>query len=111
TSRQLTNELATGSVAGAVGAMLGPAGAVLSLGVMGVSELLREHDRPEREAQLRKSLNAAFNQEWREWMRSRDHGVMAGVHYLDDSLERQLLSRVGSPARPAYSAQSRLGSD
>jgi hypothetical protein len=106
TSRQLTTELATSSVAGAVGAVLGPAGAVLSLGVMGVTELMREHDRPERDAQLRKSLNAAFNLEWREWMRSRDHGVMAGVHYLDDSLERQLLPRVESPA---HSAQSSLG--
>ena len=109
-SRQLTAELAAGSVAGAVSAMIGQAaGTVLSLGVMGVTELLREHERPEREARLRKSLNAAFEQEWREWMRSRDHGVMAGVHYLDDSLEQQLLPRAESPARPAYSAQLRPG--
>ncbi len=107
TSRQLTAELATSSVAGAVSAMIGQAaGTVLSLGVMGVTVLLREHDRPEREAQLRKSLNAAFNQEWREWMRSRDHGVMAGVHYLDDGLERQLARRVESPVRPAFSARA-----
>ena len=64
-SRQLTAELATSGVASAVSAMIGPAGAVLSLGVMGVTALVRESDRAEREARLRESLGAAFDAQWR----------------------------------------------
>ena len=103
-SRQLTNELTAGGVTGVVSAMIGPAGALLSFGMMGVTALMREHQRPEQEALLRKSMSAAFDTEWREWLRSRDRGVMAGVHYLDDTLERQLTSRLEAPERPALRA-------
>ena len=100
-SRQLTTELTAGGITGAVSALLGPAGALLSFGMMGVTAMMREHARPAQEALLRKSMSAAFDAQWREWLRSRDSGVMAGVHYLDDILERQLTLRLEAPAQPA----------
>ena len=97
-SRQLTTELTAGGITGAVSALIGPAGVLLSLGTMGVTAMMREHAQPVQEALLRKSMSAAFDAEWRKWMHSRDRGVMAGVYYLDDTLEQQLTLRREAPA-------------
>ncbi|MCY1349560.1 hypothetical protein D9M69_357520 [compost metagenome] len=91
TSEQLVGELASSSAASVVGSGLGRvAGTVLSLGVAGVSALLRENERPEMEAQLRRNLNAAFDEEWLELMRNPDSGVMAGVWHISGQIEGSL---------------------
>lgn len=91
TSESLTNELTTNGVASAVSAVVGRvAGAVISLGAAGVSALVRQNQRPEMEAQLRKNLNAAFDEEWLDLMRNPDSGVLAGVFHLSGQIEGSL---------------------
>lgn len=92
TSERLVDDLATSGGASAVSAMVGGvAGAAISLGVAAFNAIARENDRPETEAQLRKNLNAAFDEEWLELMRSTDRGVLAGVHHLSGQIEGGLL--------------------
>ncbi|BAN48128.1 hypothetical protein [Metapseudomonas resinovorans] len=91
TSEQLTSEMATSGAASVVTSMLGKvAGPVLSFGFTGISAMLNEESRPEREAKLRKSLSEAFDEEWLELMRNHDTGVMAGVFHLSGQVERSL---------------------
>lgn len=91
TSRTLVTEFATGSAASAVSAMVGrAAGLVLSLGAAGFNAMLRANERPRMEAQLRRSLHAAFDEEWRELMRDPDTGVLAGVYHLSGQIEGSL---------------------
>ncbi|MNX90769.1 hypothetical protein D3C86_1228290 [compost metagenome] len=88
TSERLVDDLATRGGASAVSALVGgAAGAAISLGVAAFTAAARENERPETEAQLRKNLNAAFDEEWLELMRSPDRGVLAGVHQLSGQIE------------------------
>jgi len=90
-SERLVNEFATSGAASAVSALVGgPAGATISLGTALFTALSREDRRPASEAQLRKSLNAAFDEEWLELMRSNEHGVLAGVHRLSGQIDSGL---------------------
>lgn len=92
TSERLVDDFATSGGASAVSAMVGGvAGATISLGVVIFTAVARENDRPEAEAQLRKNLNAAFDEEWLELMRSPDRGVLAGVHHLSVQIEGGLV--------------------
>lgn len=95
TSAALQSELATRSIASSLSVMVGRlAATVLSLGVAGFSAITRENERPELEAQLRKSLNAAFDENWLDLLRNPVSGVLAGVYYIAGQVE-------GSLARPA----------
>lgn len=88
TSERLVDDLATRGGASAVSALVGgAAGAAISLGVAAFTAAARENERPETEAQLRQNLNAAFDEEWLELMRSPDRGVLAGVHHLSGQIE------------------------
>ncbi|WP_256658042.1 hypothetical protein [Pseudomonas sp. D(2018)] len=91
TSQQLESELATSGAASFVTSFMGRvAGPVLSLGFTGISAMLNEEGRPDREATLRKSLNQAFDEEWLELMRNPEVGVMAGVIHLSGQVENSL---------------------
>lgn len=91
TSEQLESELATSGAASIVTSFMGRvAGPVLSLGFTGISAMLNEEGRPDREATLRRSLNQAFDEEWLELMRNPDTGVMAGVIHLSGQVEGSL---------------------
>ncbi|WP_394235955.1 hypothetical protein [Pseudomonas anguilliseptica] len=91
TSERLIDDLAVSGAAGAVSALIGgPAGTTVSLGVALFTAVSRESTRPASEAQLRKNLNEAFDDEWLELMRSTEHGVLAGVHQLSGQIERGL---------------------
>ncbi|WP_256660947.1 MULTISPECIES: hypothetical protein [unclassified Pseudomonas] len=91
TSAQLESELATSGAASVVTSFMGRvAGPVLSLGFTGISAMLHEEGRADREATLRKSLNEAFDEEWLEMMRNPEVGVMAGVIHLSGQVEGSL---------------------
>lgn len=91
TSEQLETELATSGAASVATSFMGRvAGPVLSLGFTGISAMLHEEGRPDREATLRKSLNQAFDEEWLELMRNPETGVMAGVIHLSGQIEGSL---------------------
>jgi len=101
TSERLMTELATSSAASALSAMVGrAAGMLISLGAAGVNSLMHESERPELEAQLRKTVNDAFDEKWLELMRSPDSGVLAGVRHIEGRIEE---SRAGSATLPAQS--------
>lgn len=91
TSERLVNDLATSGAASAVSALVGgPAGATISLGAALFTAMSRENERPATEMQLRKNLNAAFDDEWLELMRSNERGVLAGVYHLSEQVENGL---------------------
>ena len=91
TSERLVDDLAVSGAAGAVSALIGgPVGATVSLGAVLFTSVSRENARPASEAQLRKNLNAAFDDEWLGLMRSTEHGVLAGVHQLSGQIESGL---------------------
>ncbi|BCQ61388.1 hypothetical protein PBOI14_31380 [Pseudomonas sp. Boi14] len=91
TSDKLQAQFASRSVAGAVAAAVGRvAGALISVGVAGVRALVQDHDREDLQAQTRGDLGAAFDQAWSRQLHDPEHGVMAGVYYLGQQLERQL---------------------
>lgn len=91
TSERLVDDLAVSGAAGAVSALVGgPAGVTIALGAALFTAMSRENARPATEAQLRKNLNAAFDDEWLELMRSNERGVLAGVHHLSGQVESGL---------------------
>ncbi|SEI62243.1 hypothetical protein SAMN04244579_01410 [Azotobacter beijerinckii] len=98
TSENLVNELATSSVASVISTAVGRvAGAVISLGAAGFSAVVRENERPDMEAQLRKNLNAAFDEKWLDLMRNPDTGVLAGVYHISGRIEGGLAATVTPP--------------
>ncbi|WP_271411985.1 hypothetical protein [Pseudomonas sp. Q1-7] len=100
TSEQLASEMVTSGAASVVSGLVGrAAGSVLSLGFTGISAMLQEEERPGREAQLRKSLNDAFDEEWLELMRNPESGVMAGVFHLSGQVEGSLERTMTQPIR------------
>ncbi|MHC5350212.1 hypothetical protein [Metapseudomonas furukawaii] len=100
TSQQLTSEMTASGAASVVSSLVGKvAGSVLSLGFTGISAMLQENERPDREARLRKSLNEAFDEEWLELMRNPDTGVMAGVFHLAGQVEGSLGRTAVHPIR------------
>lgn len=101
TSEKLVTEMTARSAAGAVAAAVGRvAGLVISLGASGVSAMVREHQRPDVEAQLRQTLNAAFDGIWLKLMRDPDSGVLAGVWYLSAQIDQRLATGAALPATP-----------
>lgn len=98
TSERLASDLTIRGVASAISSVAGrAAGAVISLATAGFSAMKSENERPDMEAQLKKSLNAAFDEEWLDLMHNPDTGVLAGVHYLSGQIEGSLASRAPPP--------------
>lgn len=87
-SERLEAQIASRSVASAVAAAVGRvAGAVISVVSLGIGAMSNESDRPEAQAQMRRSLNAAFDKAWLGLMENETNGVMAGVNYISRQIE------------------------
>ncbi|MGN8277611.1 hypothetical protein [Pseudomonas sp. SMN5] len=92
TSEKIQAQFATRGATGAAAAVAGKvAGAVISVGVAGIRAIIHEGERPEMEAQIRKSLSAAFDEAWFKSLKHPLSGVMAPVYYLDDEIEGNLV--------------------
>ncbi|ACO76604.1 hypothetical protein AvCA_03440 [Azotobacter vinelandii CA] len=113
TSERLTSELTTSGVASALAAAAGrAAGMLISLGAAGFNSLAHGREQPRTEAQLRKTLNDAFDEEWRELLRDPDTGVLAGVHHMAGRIEESLAHRpVPSPRSSPPGASRPAGPD
>jgi hypothetical protein len=92
TSEKIEAQFATRGAAGAAAAVAGKAaGALISVGVAGVRAIIHEGERPEMEAQIRKSLSAAFDEAWFRSLKHPLSGVLAPVYYLDEEIEGSLV--------------------
>ncbi|WP_038436697.1 hypothetical protein [Pseudomonas brassicacearum] len=92
TSEKIEAQFATRGAAGAAAAVAGKAaGALISVGVAGIRAIIHEGERPEMEAQIRKSLSAAFDEAWFKSLKHPLSGVMAPVYYLDEEIEGNLV--------------------
>nr|WP_236675767.1 hypothetical protein [Pseudomonas mediterranea] len=92
TSEKIEAQFATRGAAGAAAAVAGKAaGALISVGVAGVRAIIHEGERPEMEAQIRKSLSAAFDEAWFKSLKHPLSGVLAPVYYLDEEIEGNLV--------------------
>ncbi|NVZ99541.1 hypothetical protein [Pseudomonas gingeri] len=98
TREDLEAQFAGRGVAGAVAAAVGRvAGAMISVGMVGIRAMSHESDRPNTDAQIRKSLGEAFDQAWLKSMNSPGTGVMAGVYYLSGQIEGNLAITAREP--------------
>jgi hypothetical protein len=101
-SEKLEAQVVTKGVSSSAAAVVGKAaGLLISVGVAGVGMIMHESERPEVEIQVRKTLNAAFDEEWLRLLRNRRSGVLAGVYYLSDQVEGSLGKRVPQPVPAA----------
>ncbi|WP_158456863.1 hypothetical protein [Pseudomonas fluorescens] len=92
TSEKIEAQFATRGATGAAAAVAGKAaGALISVGVAGIRAIIHEGERPEMEAQIRKSLNAAFDEAWFKSLKHPLSGVMAPVYYLDEEVGGNLV--------------------
>ncbi|MCI0996426.1 hypothetical protein [Pseudomonas corrugata] len=92
TSEKIEAQFATRGAASAAAAVAGKAvGALISVGVAGVRAVIHEGERPEMEAQIRKSLSAAFDEAWFKSLKHPLSGVLAPVYYLDEEIEGNLV--------------------
>ncbi|MDO7899163.1 hypothetical protein [Pseudomonas citrulli] len=92
TSEKIEAQFATRGATGAAAAVAGKAaGALISVGVAGIRAIIHEGERPEMEAQIRKSLSAAFDEAWSKSLKHPLSGVMAPVYYLDEEIEGNLV--------------------
>ncbi|WP_033035297.1 hypothetical protein [Pseudomonas corrugata] len=92
TSEKIEAQFATRGAASAAAAVAGKAaGALISVGVAGVRAIIHEGERPEMEAQIRKSLSAAFDEAWYKSLKHPLSGVLAPVYYLDEEIEGELV--------------------
>jgi len=88
-SRQLLDRLAiTGGSSAASAIVGGIAGTIISLGSAAFGMVLHETNRAETEAQLRESLDAALRDSWQSLMDDPVTGVMSGINYLSDQIEK-----------------------
>ncbi len=75
----------------------GVAGMAISLGAAGFGAIAHEKERPEIEAQLRESLDAALVDMWQSLMDDPASGVMAGVHHISGQIDRGLAKTFAQP--------------
>jgi hypothetical protein len=88
-SRQLLDRLAISGGSSAASAIVGGiAGTIISLGSAAFGMVLHESNRAETEAQLRESLDAALSDAWQSLMDAPITGVMSGINYLSDQIEK-----------------------
>ncbi len=81
----------------AAAAVGGVAGMVISLGAAGFGAIAHEKERPEIEAQLRESLDAALGDMWQSLMEDPASGVMAGVHHISGQIDGGLAKTFAQP--------------
>ncbi|UZE25821.1 hypothetical protein LOY67_10610 [Pseudomonas sp. B21-056] len=92
TAEKIEAQFATRGAAGAAAAVAGKAaGALISVGVAGIRAIIHEGERPEMEAQIRKSLSTAFDEAWFKSLKHPLSGVLAPVYYLDEEIEGNLV--------------------
>jgi len=75
----------------------GVAGVAISLGAAGFGAIAHEKERPEIEAMLRESLNAALSDMWLGLMEDPASGVMAGVNHISGQIEGALSKTFAQP--------------
>ncbi|MFW0754742.1 hypothetical protein ACN1C3_08300 [Pseudomonas sp. H11T01] len=101
TSEKLEAQIASRGAVGAAAAVAGRVvGALISVGVAGARAVAHESERPEMEAQVRKSLGAAFDDVWLKLLNNPTTGVMAGVNYLSGKIEGSLAKTIELPVVP-----------
>ena len=81
----------------AAAAVGGVAGMAISLGAAGFGAIAHEKERPEIEAQLRESLDAALGDMWQSLMEDPASGVMAGVHHISGQIDGALAKTFAEP--------------
>ncbi len=97
-SEKLLAKLASsGGASAAAAAVGGVAGVVISLGAAGFGAIAHANERPQMEAQLRESLNAALDDRWHSLMEDHATGVMAGVYYLSEQIEGSVAKALAQP--------------
>jgi hypothetical protein len=96
--RLLAQLVASGGASAAAAAVGGVAGVVISLGAAGFGAMAHEKQRPEMEAQLRASLDAALGELWHDLVEDPDRGVMAGVYHIDSQIAEYLAPAMGDDA-------------
>jgi len=98
TSAKLVHELKNRSIAGVVAGAAGKvAGSVISVAFTLFSMAGNDHERPEVESQLRKEINAAFDEQWLALMGDPEGGVMSGVDHLGGRVQESLSGRLAQP--------------
>jgi hypothetical protein len=75
----------------------GVAGVAISLGAAGFGAIAHEKERPEIEALLRESLDAALGDMWLNLMEDPASGVLAGVHHISGQIEGALSRTFAQP--------------
>lgn len=106
TSAKLVNDLRNRSIAGVVASAAGKvAGSIISVAFTLFSLSSNDHDRPEVETQLRKEINAAFDEQWLALMHDREGGVMAGVDYLGGRVQQSLIGQLAQPVEEEEDTQ------
>lgn len=88
---------ASGSASAAAAAVGGVAGLVISLGAVGVGAIAHANDRPEMEAQVRESLDAAADEMWLVLTEDPVVGVMSGVNHIAGQIEGAIATSVSQP--------------
>lgn len=88
---------ASGGASAAAAAVGGVAGLVISLGAVGVGAIAHANDRPEMEAQVRESLDAAADEMWLVLTEDPVVGVMSGVNHIAGQIEDAIATSVSQP--------------
>jgi len=78
---------AASAVAAAAGKL---AGAMISVGVMGIRAIIQANDRPDSEALIRSSLGSTFDKAWAKLLQNPTTGVMAGTLHIAGQVEGSL---------------------
>jgi hypothetical protein len=90
-SQRIEAEMAPRGAASAVAAAAGKlAGAMISVGVVGIRAIIQANDRPDSEALIRSSLGNTFDKAWLKLVQNPTTGVMAGTLHMAGQIERNL---------------------
>jgi hypothetical protein len=90
-SQRIEAEMAPRGAASAVAAAAGKlAGAMISVGVVGIRAIIQANDRPDSEALIRSSLGNTFDKAWLKLVQNPTTGVMAGTLHMAGQVERNL---------------------
>lgn len=98
-SKRIEAEMAPRGAASAVAAVAGKlAGALISVGVVGVRAIIQANDRPDSEALIRQTLGSSFDKAWLKLVQNPQTGVMAGTLHLAGQIEGNLNRRLNAGA-------------
>lgn len=107
-SERLLARLAVSSGASAASAVVGGVpGIVISLGAAGLGIIAHESERPELEAVLRESLNAAMGDLWNHLVDDPATGVMAMVNHISEQIEESFAKAFTEPVELVPQPQER----